>query len=226
MFGIAGTSVGDASGQVWSFFSEGGPFMWAIVVCSVVALAVILLKAMTLRRRKIVPETLAIQVEQFDQYLENDTLGELEGEFAAGETALARLCTVALRNAGRSQIEVQEAVQTSAREEVVKLNGGLPVLEVVITIAPLLGLLGTASGLVIVFRDFGANSDYSQLSKGIAMALSTTIAGLAVAVPSVIAHSYFARQIETMSARLEVVLSRVVSACHQHVFFKHIDSQG
>ena len=52
------------------------------------------------------------------------------------------------------------------------------------------------------------------------MALSTTIAGLAVAVPSVIAHSYFSRQIETMAARLEVVLSKVVSACHQHVFFK------
>lgn len=217
---IPAVSVSEATQQVWGFIWNGGPFMLAILLCSVVALAVIVMKLMTLRRDRIVPDKLTNEVERFDEYLESNNLGELEGEFRSGETALARLCSVALRNAGRSQVEVQEAVQSSAREEIVKLNGGLPVLEVVITIAPLLGLLGTASGLVIVFRDFGAAADYSQLSKGIAVALSTTIAGLAVAVPAVIAHSYFARQIETMSARLEVVLSKVVSACHQHVFFK------
>lgn len=200
--------------------------MIAILLCSVVALAVIVMKLMTLKRGQIVPEKLSAEVERFDEYLENDNLGDLEATFGNGDTALARLCSVAVRNAGRSQVEVQEAVQSSAREEVVKLNSGLPVLEVVITIAPLLGLLGTASGLVIVFRDFGADADYSQLSKGIARALSTTIAGLAVAIPAVIAHSYFSRQIETMAARLEVVLSKVVSACHQHVFFKNKEGQS
>lgn len=200
--------------------------MIAILLCSVVALAVIVMKLMTLKRGQIVPEKLSAEVERFDEYLENDNLGDLEATFGNGDTALARLCSVAVRNAGRSRVEVQEAVQSSAREEVVKLNSGLPVLEVVITIAPLLGLLGTASGLVIVFRDFGADADYSQLSKGIARALSTTIAGLAVAIPAVIAHSYFSRQIETMAARLEVVLSKVVSACHQHVFFKNKEGQS
>lgn len=208
------------------FVTTGGPFMIAIILCSVVALAVIVMKLMTLKRGQIVPEKLSNDVERFDEYLENDNLEELEAAFRNGDTALARLCSVAVRNAGRSQVEVQEAVQSSAREEVVKLNGGLPVLEVVITIAPLLGLLGTASGLVIVFRDFGADADYSQLSKGIARALSTTIAGLAVAIPAVIAHSYFSRQIETMAARLEVVLSKVVSACHQNAFFKRNGGQG
>lgn len=219
-------SVIEATKQVADFLLNGGPFMVAIVLCSVVALAVTVMKLMTLRKDRIIPDKLTGDVERFDEYLENDNLGELEKEFRSGNSVLSRLCTVAIRNAGRSQIEVQEAVQSSAREEIVKLNGGLPVLEVVITIAPLLGLLGTASGLTIVFRDFGADADYSQLSKGIAMALSTTIAGLAVAVPSVIAHSYFARQIETMAARLEVVLSKVVSACHQHVFFKRSGGQG
>lgn len=223
MNGIWAVSITEAIGQVWGFLRDGGPFMLAIGACSVVALAVIVMKLISLQRERIIPESLAVEVERFDEYLENESLGHLEGKFSTGATPLARLCSVALRNAGRSQIEVQEAVQSSAREEIVKMNSGLPALEVVITIAPLLGLLGTASGLVIVFRDFGANSDYNQLSRGIAMALSTTIAGLAVAVPSVMAHSYFARQIETMSARLEVVLSRVVSACHQHVFFKRVE---
>lgn len=220
------SSVSQATSQMLDFITTGGPFMIAILLCSVVALAVIVMKLMTLKRGQIVPEKLSAEVERFDEYLENDNLGDLEATFGNGDTALARLCSVAVRNAGRSQVEVQEAVQSSAREEVVKLNSGLPVLEVVITIAPLLGLLGTASGLVIVFRDFGADADYSQLSKGIARALSTTIAGLAVAIPAVIAHSYFSRQIETMAARLEVVLSKVVSACHQHVFFKNKEGQS
>ena len=194
--------------------------MAAIILCSVVALAVTVMKLMTLRKVRIIPDKLAVDVERFDEFLENDNLSELESEFRVGKNVLSRLCMVAVHNAGRSQIEVQEAVQSTAREEIVKLNGGLSVLEVVITIAPLLGLLGTASGLTIVFRDFGADADFAQLSRGIAMALSTTIAGLAVAVPAVIAHSFFSRQIETMAARLEVLLSKVVSACHQHVFFK------
>ena len=216
----------EATNQVRDFLINGGPFMAAIILCSIVALAVTIMKLMTLRKVSIIPDKLAADVERFDEFLENDNLGELENEFRAGKNVLSRLCMVAVHNAGRSQIEVQEAVQSSAREEIVKLNGGLSVLEVVITIAPLLGLLGTASGLTIVFRDFGADADFSQLSRGIAVALSTTIAGLAVAVPAVIAHSYFARQIETMAARLEVVLSKVVSACHQHVFFKRSGGQG
>ncbi len=96
----------------------------------------------------------------------------------------------------------------------------MPVLEVVITIAPLLGLLGTASGLVLVFANVGQGADAARVGQGIAMALNTTVAGLAVAVPTVIAHSHFNRKIEMMSARLEVLMGKVTSACHQHVFFK------
>ena len=81
----------------------------------------------------------------------------------------------------------------------------------------------TASGLVVVFGnsgDLGESADHAKIASGIARALGTTIAGLVVAVPSVVAHSYFNRKIETMAARLEVLLGRVVSACHQHVFYK------
>ena len=69
-----------------------------------------------------------------------------------------------MRNASRTQAELKEAVQSSAREEIVKLHAGLPVLDVVITIAPLLGLLGTASGLVVVFGnsgDLGESADHA-----------------------------------------------------------------
>lgn len=191
--------------------------MFLLALCSIAALTVIILKALTLTKLRVLPDRLGAEVEKFEDHLEADTLGDLQDEFAKGENSLARLCTVALRNAGRTQGEVQEAVQSSAREEIVRMNSGMPVLEVVITIAPLLGLLGTASGLVTVFADL---DDKDNIGRGIATALSTTIVGIAIAVPSVIAQSYFSRKIETLSARLEVLLGRVVSACHQHVFFR------
>lgn len=191
--------------------------MFFLALCSIAAVTVIVLKVITLTRKEVLPERLELEVARFEEHLESGTLTDLQEEFARGENSLARLCAVALKNAGRTQGEVQEAVQSSAREEIVRMNSGLPVLEVIITIAPLLGLLGTASGLVTVFADLDANE---QIQKGIATALSTTIVGLAIAIPSVIAQSVFSRKIETLSVRLEVLLGRVVSACHQHVFFR------
>ena len=216
------TPVADTAARTAQFFQDGGIFMWALLLVSVVSLTVIILKAVTIRRTLIIPEQLEKDVDAFEARLDT---GEIEGitkTFREGRSALSRLGAVALSNAGRTQGEVQEAVQSSAREEVVKLNSGMSVLEVVIAIAPLLGLLGTASGLVVVFQDLGqAAQDPATIARGIARALNTTIAGLAISVPSVIAYSYFNRQIETMAVRLEVLLGKMVSACHQHVFFKN-----
>jgi biopolymer transport protein ExbB len=217
---VLAESVTSAFDTTWQFFAVGGVFMMVILLCSILALAAIVFKLLSLRRDRIVPDRLAREVEKLEHvedHLDPGALDDLKREFERGDTALARLCAVALANVGRPVGEVQEAVQSSAREEIVKMNAGLPILEVVTNIAPLLGLLGTASGLVIVFRDLGAAASHVAIAKGISMALNTTIVGLAVAVPAVIAHSHFSRKIEMMSARLEVLLGKVVSACRHHV---------
>ncbi len=209
---------------VWGFFSQGGWFMVPIMACSVIAVAVVVFKLTTLSKSLVLPDGLVNEVENLEQYLEQGSLNNLDQEFAAGETALARLCDVALHNAGRREGKVQEAVQSAAREEIVKMNAGMSTLEVVITIAPLLGLLGTASGLVVVFAHVGQSADHASVGHGISMALNTTVAGLAVAVPTVMAHSFFSRKIEMMAARLEVIMGKVISAFHhQQSFFKHND---
>ncbi len=207
----------EALDSTWNFFRQGGFFMLLLGLCSLVGLTVILMKSLGLKRSRILPDRLGIEVERFEEHLEAGTLGDLQSEFAREENALSRLCSVALKNVGRSQGEVQEVVQSSAREEIVRMNAGMSVLEVIITISPLLGLLGTASGLVTAFSDF---DDKENIRTGIATALSTTIIGIAITVPAVIAQSIFSRKIELFSARLEVLLGRVVSACHQHVFFR------
>ena len=189
--------------------------MIPILACSLIAVAVVAFKMMTLAKALVIPERLVAQVEELNHLSEKGGFASMEQQFKAGDTSLARLCSVAMDNADRAQGEVQEAVQSAAREEIVKMHSGMPVLEVVITIAPLLGLLGTASGLVLVFANVGHGAEPGKVGQGIAMALNTTVAGLAVAVPTVIAHSHFNRKIETMAARLEVLMGKVVSACQR-----------
>ena len=87
----------------------------------------------------------------------------------------------------------------------------------VVGIAPLLGLLGAVSGLVTVFANMGASeavSDPRGMARGISEALSTTIVGLAIAIPSLIAYSYFSRKIETMAAEMEAVIADLLAKCY------------
>jgi biopolymer transport protein ExbB/TolQ/biopolymer transport protein ExbD len=112
-------------------------------------------------------------------------------------STLARITQVGLQNLTWPKMENLEAVQTKARYELLRLESGLFILEIIIGIAPLLGLLGAVAGLVKVFAAFGANAaatDPRMMANGISEALSTTIVGLAIAIPSLIAYSVFLKE--------------------------------
>lgn len=198
--------------QVWKFFEEGGFFMILLAICSVVAVAVILFKLLSLRRETVIPAELAAKVEGFDDRARQTNSEAVLREFEEGRSTLARLCAVATRNRGKSQAEIAEAVQAAAREEIVHLHAGMTALDVVITVAPLLGLLGTASGLVVVFGGLGDSSNHTAIALGIGRALNTTIVGLAISIPAVVAQGWFQRRIDTMAARIEVLLTRLAHA--------------
>ncbi len=198
--------------QVWKFFEDGGFFMILLAVCSLVAVAVILFKLLSLRRETVIPAALAAKVEGFEGRARQANGEALVREFEEGRSTLARLCAVANRNRGKSQAEITEAVQAAAREEIVHLHAGMIALDVVITVAPLLGLLGTASGLVVVFGGLGDSSNHTAIALGIGRALNTTIVGLAISIPAVVAQGWFQRRIDTMAARMEVLLTRLAHA--------------
>jgi biopolymer transport protein ExbB len=197
---------------IGKFFSDGGFFMILLAVCSVVAVAVILFKMLSLRRAIVVPEPLARAVDAFGERPAPENGDPVLREFEEGRSTLARLCAVAHRHRGKSPAELAEAVQAAAREEIVRLHAGMTALDVVITVAPLLGLLGTASGLVVVFGGLGDSSNHTVIALGIGRALNTTIVGLAISVPAVVAQGWFQRRIDTMAARLEVLLTRLSHA--------------
>jgi biopolymer transport protein ExbB len=202
----------------WHYFQAGGHFMYPLLLCLLVGLTVIVFKILSLRRAIIIPPTLAAQVDRFEECVKNDTAADLLTEFERGKTALARLAAVAVKNHGKSQSDISDAVQTSARHEVLHLNAGMAALDVVIVVAPLLGLLGTASGLAFLFKELGQSGDMSnaqRIAQGIAVALNTTIFGLAITVPCIIAQSFFNRKIESYVTELELVLGKLVHVCQK-----------
>ena len=193
-------------------FLQGGVFMLLLAGCSVVGVAVILVRMLGLRHDLAVPPALREEVERMGT--EGDA-GVRVGALLAGDRSpLGRILRVASRHLNVSRSENQDAVQVAARGEVVRLEQGLFLLEILVGITPLLGLLGAVSGLVKVFGAFGSaagQSDPHVIASGIAEALSTTVVGLAIAIPCLIAYSCFSRKVETLATEMEAIVSLYLS---------------
>lgn len=201
--------------SAWDFLVKGGPFMVPLALTSIIGTMAILYKFLSLSRERVVPLTLTRDVEQFHERIVADKAKDVLTEFEKGNSTLARISAIAVKHRGKPRAEITHAVESAAREETIHLHSGIGVLDTVITVAPLLGLLGTASGLVTIFQGLGDNADHLAIARGIAEALTTTIFGLAIAVPCVIAHGYFTRRIEMLTARLETLLSHLASVCEK-----------
>ncbi|MGH7938333.1 MAG: MotA/TolQ/ExbB proton channel family protein, partial [Chthoniobacterales bacterium] len=123
----------------------------------------------------------------------------------------------ALQHLRAPRSETVEAVETRARHEMVILERGLIVLEIITGIAPLLGLIGAVSGLVHVFSHLGltaGTADTKVIALGISEALNATVFGLSIAVPTLIAFSYFSKKVEVMSVEMETLVVELISKCY------------
>jgi biopolymer transport protein ExbB len=199
----------------FDFLTKGGVFMIPLALTSIAGTMAILYKFLSLSSHRVIPPALVRELGQFQQRLVTDPTETRMPMADQGDSTLARLSAVVLRHRGKPRSEITHAVESAAREETVHLHAGIAVIDVIITIAPLLGLLGTASGLVTIFQGLGDNTDHLVIARGISEALTTTIAGLAIAVPCVVAHGYFIRRIEMLTARLETLLTSLSSACER-----------
>lgn len=203
--------------DIYKFFYDGGPFMVPLLVCSIIAVAVILLRGLALRRHLVIPDELQKEIERLAPNDTPDAVVRLSRLVRNDDTTLARIAQVGLSNLHQPKDENMNAVQTVARHEVGKLEHGLHILEIIIGIAPLLGLLGAVSGLVRVFGAFGASatqSDPHTIAMGISEALSTTVVGMAVAIPTLIAHGLLAKRVEVIAADLELLVSGLLTKCY------------
>lgn len=212
---LSAYSLNDALQTSWGFLLKGGVFMIPLAFTSIVGMTAILYKFLSLSASRVIPDGLAGHLERFEDLTAADQTEPVLKEFEKGESTLARLAAVAVRHRGKPQSDIILAVEASARMEISRLHAGIGVLDIVITVAPLLGLLGTASGLVTIFQGLSDSADHLGIARGIAVALNTTIFGLSIAVPCVVAHGYFTRRIEVLTARLESILAGLAHVCQK-----------
>lgn len=204
----------EAAQNVLSFFSRGGLFMWPLLICSMFAVTTIILRGFALRRRNVLPLVIESEIERLVPGGSAERLARIVHH---DDSSLARIVRVALQHLRAPRDENIEAVETRARHEMVGLERGLIVLEIITGIAPLLGLIGAVSGLVHVFSHLGlsgGSADTKAIALGIAEALNATVFGLSIAVPALVAFSYFSRKIEVMSVEMETLVVELITKCY------------
>jgi biopolymer transport protein ExbB len=211
---IAAWIIAEAPGilnTVLGFFARGGLFMWPLLACSIVSVTTMILRGLALRRKDVMPPLIEQEIERLTPGESPEVLSRIVHH---DPSSLARITRVALQYLRGPRSENVEAVQTRARHEMVRLERGLIILEVIVGIAPLLGLIGAVSGLVHVFSHLGLSSgasDTRQIALGIAEALNATVFGLSIAVPTLIGFTYFSRKVEVMSVETETLVVELIN---------------
>lgn len=176
--------------------------MIPLLICSILALAIIIEKAYTLRMRRLIDPEIAGLVERLEG---NQEMITSVAVCERVNTPFARVIKTGLANRGLPRSENVEMIQAAARQEVGHLERGLLMLEIITGISPLLGLLGTVLGIFHVFNVIVETGigEASVLSGGISEALITTIVGLFIAIPSLVAHSYYSKRVDEIMLAIE-----------------------
>lgn len=199
-----------------SIIQAAGWPIWPLILCSVIALALVIERFISLRHSRVIPATLFDEVVQVTQQgvpqapvlsrlAENSTLGWV---LAGGLRALTG-------DPRATEVKLRQALENSGREALHRLERYLNALGTIATAAPLLGLLGTIIGMIEIFGSQapttgGAGGNPQQLAHGISIALYNTAFGLIVAIPALMFHRYFRGRVEAYRLGLELAAERFV----------------
>jgi biopolymer transport protein ExbB len=179
-------------------FKGAGLLIYPLGICSALAVFIIFERAYALRRTAVLPQDLVDAV--------------MTGKPLVGgrHTVLARIVEFADQHNNNDE----DAIKAFARLEVNRMQRGVPYLDVIYAAAPLLGLSGTVTGLLQVFSQISPETglpDPVVFTKGVALALSATVIGLSIAIPSLVGSGYLSRKVDNYSAELEVLLEKIIN---------------
>jgi biopolymer transport protein ExbB len=191
---------------MWDLLQKGGPMMYLIILSSILAFAVVIERIYNLSRARI----------DTDKFL-NDIMAVLKRnkiidaieKCNATPGPIAHIVKAGILKHDRSKPEIREAVEEAAQLEIPRLEKHLPVLATIAHIAPLLGLLGTVTGMIKAFQAIqqkamsGLPVNPGDLAGGIWEALLATLAGLSVAIPAYVAYNYLTNQVDNLVYDME-----------------------
>jgi biopolymer transport protein ExbB len=181
-----------------------------LILTSTVGLAFIIERGLALRWSKVFPHAIEAAVESCQS---SEDVPMLRRVCEQHNSPIGRLLLLAANHLDWPKAETVDAVQTRARHEMVRLERGLVVLEIIVGIAPLLGLVGTILGMISVFGDVGRAglNDAAKLAQGISLILRATLFGLMIAIPSLIFWSYYTKKVETIGVEMETICNEFVN---------------
>ena len=203
---------------MWEIIQAGGPVMWPIILCSVGAAAIILERLWTLQEKRVIPRELTNKVWKL---VETRTLTERHIEALEHNSPLGRVLAAGLANRDKGRELMKEVIEDTGRHVVHELERFLNSLGTIAAITPLLGLLGTVTGMISAFEAITTQGvgDARVLSGGIGEALITTAAGLIVAIPSLIGYRYLRGKVDMLVVEMEKEAIKLVQS------FDRLDSR-
>ncbi len=193
---------------MFSIIEAAGWPIWPLILCSVIALAIIGERLWSLRRSVVMPRGLLERVLQ--EYRQNGASPEMINRLSA-DSPLGQILAAGLRNVNSTPEIMKEAIEESGRAVAIELERFLTTLGTIAAIGPLLGLFGTVIGMIEIF---GASTPQGTnplvLAHGISIALYNTAFGLVVAVPSMIFYRYFRAKVDAMLVDMELQAIKLV----------------
>lgn len=198
--------------RVFAILEASGWPIWPLLFTSVVAVALIIERLLSLRRARVVPEGLLDTV--LDDLGRNKAAAGMV-ERVAAHSPLGRVLAAGLRNISSSREIMKESIEETGRAVAHDLGRYLTTLGTIAAISPLLGLFGTIIGMIEIFASQGvAGANPQQLSQGIAIALNTTGFGLIIAIPATIFWRHFRALVDSLVIDMEQQAIRLVEVAH------------
>ena len=191
---------------MWDFISKGGPVMYLIILSSIIAFGIVIERIYNFNRARIDSQKFMDNI--LNALKRNKVIEAIE---LCGQTPgpIAHIVKAGILKHDRSKLEIKEAVDEAAQLEIPRLEKHLPILATIAHIAPLLGLLGTVTGMIKAFQVIQQKAltltpvNPGDLSGGIWEALLSTLAGLAVAIPTYVAYNYLINQVDNLVFDME-----------------------
>ncbi len=198
---------------MFELIAAGGWLMVPIVLCSVVALAIIGERFWILKQEKVLPTNLVAQVWQLHKQSELD---HERIKVLRDGSPLGRILAAGLINMHHEREVMKESIEETGRQVVQELERFLNTLGTIASVTPLLGLLGTVIGMIKVFTAITAHGvgNPTILAGGISEALITTAAGLSVAIPSLMFYRYFRGKVDALVLKMEEEALKMVEVIH------------
>ena len=189
---------------MYELMIKGGPVMWPLLACSVVALAVVFERLLfwlvvSIRKNQTLVNRIFTLTEE----------GDFDTAINEGQSTRCLVCRILTAGLAHRNYGLVQSLEAAAMHEVEKMKRYLSVLDTIITLAPLLGILGTVSGIIISFDLLGTAGieDPKAVTGGIAQALLTTAAGLAIAIVALLPYNALTRKVEKVTRYLEQLVT-------------------